>query len=59
MLRIVHRGLKVDSGVMSNEVDCFMFASRKVNFILGVSWLATLGKVKVDLSRLSMKISSL
>lgn len=53
--RRVCRGLKVDLGPVSIIVYCFIFCLSDVDLILGISWLETHGKMRVNWSEMYLK----
>lgn len=49
------KGLVVELGTVTVEVDGYLFKLGGVDLILGVSWLETLGEVLVDWGKMTMK----
>ncbi|KAH6798946.1 hypothetical protein C2S51_035430 [Perilla frutescens var. frutescens] len=49
------RDLSIKIGTTDFEVTCFVFPLGNVDLILGVSWLAALGEIKADWSKMTLR----
>lgn len=47
--------LRIKVGFLSIAPDCYVFSLGGVDVILGISWLETLGDVKVNWQRLTIR----